>query len=409
VIDTLSPPRTRARTLTFLDRTWRSMADIAFDVLLPVLFFVASFTAFAVSIGLLPLFLVGVPLLWATFRMNRLFALITRRRYAGTLGVRIDTPVYPRFSGAWRTLLGDLGSAQAWKEMAYFGFIDFVLGMLAWVIVFGTWSFALAAIASPFFGTVDPAWLWPTLGIAALVAAPFITQGAARVRVDVAQVMLGRGRTEELSARVDDLTVSRAALATATDTERQRIERDLHDGAQQRLVALAMNLGVAKTRLDSDPDSAKEYVTQAHEEAKQALVELRNLARGIHPVVLSDRGLDAALSALAARSPVPVRVDVAVTPRPAPTIEAVAYFVVAEALTNVARHSRAGRADVVVRREGDRLQIRVSDDGIGGADPAKGSGVTGLAGRVRAADGSFWVTSPEGGPTQITVELPCGS
>jgi signal transduction histidine kinase len=219
--------------------------------------------------------------------------------------------------------------------------------------------------------------------------------------------LLGRFSTRELSERVGVLEQSRRRVVDSAEAERRRIERDLHDGAQQRLVSLAMTLGRAKARYAQDPTTVGPLIDEAHREAKQAIVELRNLTRGIHPPVLTDRGLDAALSALAARCPVPVTVEVQVDVRPSLTIEAIAYFVVAEALTNVARHSAATTAFVLVHRIGDLLRIVVTDDGRGGADPDNGTGLLGLADRVSAVDGRLEVYSPLGGPTGITVELPC--
>jgi signal transduction histidine kinase len=197
-------------------------------------------------------------------------------------------------------------------------------------------------------------------------------------------------------------------MVDAADADRRRIERDLHDGAQARLVSLAMELGRAKAHFDDDPERAKALVTQAHEDAKTALVELRNLVRGVHPPVLSDRGLDAALSGLAAICPVPVTVQVDVAKRPSATVEAVAYFVVAESLTNVAKHSGAAGATVTVRSESDVLHVVVRDDGRGGA-AATGAGLAGLADRVQAVDGHLSIDSPAGGPTVIEVEIPCAS
>jgi signal transduction histidine kinase len=213
----------------------------------------------------------------------------------------------------------------------------------------------------------------------------------------------------ELRAQLGRVEESRRRIVAAGDEERRRIERDIHDGAQQRLVALAANLGTARERLDDDPAAGKEMVAVAHEEAKAALAEIRDLVRGIHPVILEDRGLDAALSAVVARSSVPVSLDVHVAHRPPPAAESAAYFVVNEALTNVARHARATRAHVSIARAGDRLVVEVRDDGIGGADPALGSGLQGLRDRVAGLGGSMYVISPAGGPTTISVELPCGS
>lgn len=194
----------------------------------------------------------------------------------------------------------------------------------------------------------------------------------------------------------------------AAEAERRRIERDLHDGAQQRLVALALKLGLAKAQFAEDSDAAG-LVDQAHAEAKEALTELRNLVRSVRPPVLTERGLDAALSGVAALCSVPVTMHVDVPVRPKPAVEAIAYFVVAEALTNVAKHSRASCAKVWVEGHGypGTLTVMVSDDGMGGAN-ANGAGLTGLADRVRGVDGRFSVESPSGGPTIIAAELPCG-
>ena len=202
-------------------------------------------------------------------------------------------------------------------------------------------------------------------GAGALYAAPWLARGVAAVQVAMARLLLEAGERERLTARVDTLEATRAGMVAAADAERRRIERDLHDGAQQRLVALAMTLGRAKAT--EDPALARTLVGEAHGEAKEALVELRNLARGIHPAVLTDRGLDAAVSALAARCPIPVAVDVDLPHRASAHSEAIAYFVVAEALTNVAKHAQATRAWLTVEYLGDRLVVEVLDNGRGGA------------------------------------------
>jgi signal transduction histidine kinase len=186
----------------------------------------------------------------------------------------------------------------------------------------------------------------------------------------------------------------------------RRIERDLHDGAQARLVALAMDLGMAKEKLLEDPEAAARMVGEAHGEVKIALQELRDLARGIHPAILTDRGLDAALSSVSARCTVPVAVTVELPGRPAAAIEGIAYFTVSELLQNVSKHSGASRASVDVWRADDRLMIQVADDGRGGADVSSGSGLAGLAERLDSVDGLFVVSSPPGGPTTVTAELP---
>jgi signal transduction histidine kinase len=213
-------------------------------------------------------------------------------------------------------------------------------------------------------------------------------------------------RARALRERVDDLRHARQRIIAAADAERRRIERDLHDGAQQRMVSVAVTLGLAEAQFKTDPDGAMNLIAQAREEAQQAVKELRELARGIHPAVLSDRGLGAALEALAARAPVPVEVSGVPTTPLRPEIEAAAYFSTAEALTNVAKYAHASHAFVDLCVEDDRLVVQIRDDGVGGADPSTGSGLRGLSDRVEALDGCLHVDSPEGGGTTVTVELP---
>ena len=244
-------------------------------------------------------------------------------------------------------------------------------------------------------------------GIGLLHLAAWLSGALTRLDTRVATVLLGPSRAEQLERRVEVLTESRAGLVDVVDAERRRIERDLHDGAQQRLVSLAVNLGIAKATLGDLPEDARRVIDEAHREAKDAIEELSSLVRGLHPAVLEDRGLDAALSGLAARVPVPVRVTVELTARLSPTIESVAYFVVSEALTNVVKHAEASEAEVTVERAGATLLVVIRDDGVGGARLGGGSGLSGLAKRVASVDGTLSVDSPAGGPTVITVELPC--
>jgi signal transduction histidine kinase len=212
-------------------------------------------------------------------------------------------------------------------------------------------------------------------------------------------------RAREYRARVADLRDQRQRIIAAADAERQRIERDLHDGAQQRLVAVAITLGLAESRLASDPDSAAQLIAQAREEAQLAVKELRELAHGIHPALLSERGLGPALDALAARAPVPVQVSGVPEARLRPPVEAAVYYVTAEALTNVAKYAHASAAFVHLSVDDDRLRLQVGDDGRGGAEPT-GTGLRGLCDRVDALDGSFEVESPPGAGTTVTVEIP---
>ncbi|WP_084558189.1 sensor histidine kinase [Hamadaea tsunoensis] len=280
---------------------------------------------------------------------------------------------------------------------------------------FGWLSFGWSLRADPDgllrYGSPVPMSVVPILSSLLLIVGFFAALRFTDLELAVARTLLQASRAERLSARVDRLTESRAETVDAADAERRRIERDLHDGAQQRLVSLAMNLGLARATLTEADPQAREALAAAHDEAKLALSELRDLVRGLHPAVLDDRGLDAALSGIAARSPVPVELTVELpadaADRPSRTIEAVAYFVVAEALSNVAKHAGATAVTVDVRHRGDRLRLWISDNGRGGADPARGTGLRGLAQRAGSVDGRLTVTSPIGGPTVIEVELPC--
>jgi signal transduction histidine kinase len=230
------------------------------------------------------------------------------------------------------------------------------------------------------------------------------TEGMVRLSV----TLLSPSREAALRARVVELAATRAGVVDAAAAELHRIERDLHDGAQARLVALALDLGMAEERFARDPEGAMQLVGEAREEAKRALAELRDLARGIRPSMLAERGLGPALTALAARSPVPAGVDLQIPGGcPAP-IENAAWFVVSEALANAGKHSGAKRVVLTVRGDEGRLLVEVADDGVGGADAA-GSGLTGLRRRVEALDGSLEILSPQGGPTTIRAELPCAS
>ncbi|MET8294192.1 sensor domain-containing protein [Streptomyces sp. NPDC005180] len=245
-------------------------------------------------------------------------------------------------------------------------------------------------------------------GLVGLVCAAYVGALLAGAQVRAAQFLLS-AREEDLGSRVVELTRSRARLVDAFEAERRRIERDLHDGAQQQLVALTMTLGLAELELRGQDSPVLALITRARGEARQALEQLRNLVRGIHPQVLTDHGLAAAVAELALRNPVPVTVDIELPRRlPAP-VENMAYFTVTEALTNAAKYSGADEVVVHARLEREQLVLVVSDDGRGGADPSAGSGLQGLADRVAILKGRLIVTSPVGGPTRLRVEVPCSA
>ncbi|HEX4834096.1 MAG TPA: sensor domain-containing protein [Trebonia sp.] len=406
-------------------RTWLALIHTVVGLVVGLAVFVLMAGLLSVGVATLPLAFAGAPILGLALRTAGWYAAFERARCSFFLGARIPAwepgdragfrwLVVPR----WRAFR----EAATWREVGYAVFHP-ALALLWFLLSYGLWPFAVVLIALPAYGGRLPGGgahigtilihgpgvaIAAFLGALCLLAAPQVTRGATRADSAIAQALLGKPRN--LAARVAQLEETRDRVVDAAEAERTRIERDLHDGAQQRLVALAMELGRAKAKFSDDVEAAAELVDRAHVEAKAALTELRDLVRGVHPPVLTDRGLDAALSGLAARCPVPVDVRVEVPVRPRPAVEAVAYFLISEALTNIAKHSRATSARVVVEGYGfpGTLNVMVSDDGVGGAN-ADGAGLRGLADRVAGVDGRFTVESPPGGPTIIAAVLPCGN
>jgi len=366
----------------------------------------------------------ALAVLGGTLIFARRLAQAERTRAEVLLGLSIADPHQPTDGKWWQRIVARATRAESWREVAYLGLMA-PIGLVGCLLVTAAWTGAAVLILLPLYNpmlanggahvfnlvvdTVPETALLGAAGIGLALAAPWIARAVAGAEGRLAAGLLGPSERAALATRVDELRARREQLFDVVEAERRRIERDLHDGAQQQLVSLAMNLGMAKEKFDKDPAAARALMEEAHQEAKQAMVELRNLARGIHPAVLSDRGLDAALSSLAGRAPVPVAVDVHVTERPPAAVETTAYFVVAEALTNIARHSGASRAAVTVARSNGHLKVEITDDGIGGADAGRGTGLAGLVDRVQAVDGTLHIHSPAGGPTILTVELPCGS
>jgi signal transduction histidine kinase len=403
--------------------TWLALISQLVDLLFGWVAVTVVLVLLAVGIPLLPLALVGLPVIGLGLRVATWYSAYERARFRFFLGADIHPwPAAERAGYRWgliprRRAHRDLAT---WRELGYLlARVPVTCGLLAPAYVI--WTLGLVLLTLPFYNTALPGGgahvgtivvhgsettYASAAGLVLLLLAPQVTKAMARADAAFARALLGR--PTDLAARVTELEVSRDRVVDAAEAERRRIERDLHDGAQQRLVALAMELGRAKAKFGDDVGAAAELVDRAHAEAKAALTELRDLVRGVHPPVLTDRGLDAALSGLAARCPVPVDMRVEVPVRPRPAVEAVAYFLVAEALTNIAKHSRAVSARVVVEGYGypGTLNVMVSDDGIGGADP-DGAGLRGLADRVTGVDGRLMVESPSGGPTIIAAVLPC--
>jgi signal transduction histidine kinase len=333
-----------------------------------------------------------------------------RTRFRAVLGVELmPFDPYRPDRRRWRRLAADAVDRRAWGQVGYHAAgglltaaatVTAVTGMGVGVMLLGG---SIGWHRLPAGERVATA----AIGVAFVLAAPWLARGAAAVDLALARALLQPPATEELARRVESLSASRAGAVDAADAERRRIERSLHDGTQQRLVSLAMNLGMTRAALGDARPEVHQAIAKAHEEAKEALAELRDFIRGLHPAVLDELGLDAALSGLAARSPVPVRLSVDLRERPPAAAEAVAYFVVSEALANVARHAGATRTDVAVRQQPEGLFLSVTDDGHGGADPRRGTGLRGLQQRVESVDGTLRIASPAGGPTTIQVTLPC--
>ncbi|MFE7774349.1 sensor histidine kinase [Streptomyces sp. NPDC057445] len=360
--------------------TWKEIAYLLSGLPFALLGFV--YTVFMVSVGAgMSVTVVGLPLLAVGLAGSRLLGRWERARARKLLGVRVDEPSpLPRRPGDsfLGTVWAGLKDPVAWRSVLY-AFIGLPWGVLGFVITL-TGLFVL----------------WPVL--------PYVARGL--TNVDRALVRGLLSPSDELERRIAELESDRGVVVDKAAADLRRIERDLHDGAQARLVALAMGLGLAKEKLLEDPDAAAAMVDEAHGEVKLALQELRDLARGIHPAVLTDRGLDAALSAVSSRCTVPVQVAVDLGARPAEAIEGIAYFTVSELLQNISKHAQARQASVDVWRTEDRLMLQVRDDGQGGADVTAGSGLAGLAERLDAVDGVLVVDSPAGGPTVVTAELP---
>ncbi|MFC9815830.1 sensor histidine kinase [Streptomyces virginiae] len=365
--------------------TWKEIAHLVINLPEGIIGFVYAVVMVSTAGGL-SVTAIGLPLLAVGLLLSRQWGRLERARARGLLGVRVEEPTPipgPRRSGGffpwlWTSIKDPVG----WRTVLY------MLIRLPWGVL--TFTVVLTGLFV----------LWPVL--------PYLVRLLANA--DRAMVRGLLSPSDGLERRIAELESDRGVVVDTAAADLRRIERDLHDGAQARLVALAMGLGLAKEKLLEDPEGAAAMVDEAHGEVKLALQELRDLARGIHPAVLTDRGLDAALSSVAARCVVPVKVLVDLPAgqeaRPAEAIEGIAYFVVSELLQNVSKHARARGASVEVWRAGARLIIRVSDDGRGGADTSGGSGLAGLAERLGAVDGVLVVDSPEGEGTVVTAELP---
>ncbi|MEV8318910.1 sensor domain-containing protein [Streptomyces sp. NPDC059900] len=410
-------------------RAWKEFGHVLLSLPISIVTFTFAVTMLSLGVGLLITF-IGIPVLAAGLAGCRGFGSLERVRARALLDVEVadPEPLRPKNGGGPMAWMGAvLKSGVSWRHALY-AFLHMPWAIFSFTVSVAFWTYGWAMLTYPLWQ-----WLFPLyggqggiqlygddnhrvyldnpfeIGLTALtgllitLATPWIIRALTTVDRVMVVGLLG---PSSLATRVVELESDRGVVVDTAAADLRRIERDLHDGAQARLVALAMDLGLAKEKLAEDPEAAARMVDEAHGEVKVALQELRDLARGIHPAVLTDRGLDAALSALAARCTVPVQVEVDLPARPAAAIEGIAYFTVSELLQNISKHARASRGSVDVWKVEDRLMLQVTDDGAGGADVTSGSGLAGLAERLDAVDGILVVDSPVGGPTTVTAELP---
>jgi signal transduction histidine kinase len=396
---------------------WRSLAYLASGAVVGVLTLLGFFALVGVGV-LTAVVVVGFVLLGAVPLLGVAVGGVERRRLE-LMRVVVPAPARTTPGAPLRERIREARREPAsWRELGYAVLLALVLWWVDAVVAFNAVVLPGLLLVSPVlagFDQVDvlfwqfdrPAEALPLAlvgGPALLVVTAYAATLVAAGHASLARILLSPSEAA-LAARVSQLAESRGRLVDAFETERRRIERDLHDGVQQRLVALTMTLGSAELEAPEGPALA--LVQRAHREAEEALAELRATVRGIHPRVLVDHGLAAAVHEVADRSPVPVRVDVDLPGRLDGVVEAAAYFVVSEALTNVVRHARASQATVSGRVLDGRLVLTVTDDGVGGADAAAGTGLSGLVTRLEALDGTLSVTSPSGGPTEVRMESPC--
>ncbi|MEV3983541.1 sensor domain-containing protein [Nonomuraea sp. NPDC049758] len=392
-----------------------------------VIGFVTMVAGFAAGVGTAVVW-IGVPLLAGTLLVARGFADAERGWLSDVLK---RPPVRPRYrpapegAGRFRRIVNPLTNGQSWLDLLH-GILNFPFAILAFVLTVVFWAIPILGLTYPLYGVVTsripgnaelPELLglgsgylvntifYVSLGLVFTFVMPFMVRGAALVRAGLGRALLTG--VAELQERIDDLAEGRAAAVSAEANALRKLERDIHDGPQQRLVSLAMELSRAQRQLAKDPEAASATISSAISATRETLDELRALSRGIAPPILSDRGLAPALAALAGRCTVPVDLDVQIVGRFQAATENAIYFVCAETMTNVAKHSRATICTVQLLRIGDVLMLTIGDDGVGGAHVAKGHGLAGLADRLRAVDGELTVRSPDGGPTVIVAEVPC--
>jgi signal transduction histidine kinase len=392
-------------------RTWYANGAI-------ILGFFVGISAFAVIVTLvstgLTILLAGIGVLFIALAIegSRLVARVERWRvFVGETERPAPHPYRPFRGNVVDMLRAEFADEARWRDVLYVA-VNFPLTVIEFIVVGLAWFAALVALTIPIWfdppEVAPPAWLGSIAGLGLMFVAASLSQLVIALHRQVVVGLLCTSESRELRRQVETLRQSRSAVLAVEASELSRIERDLHDGAQQRLARLSIDLGLASERIDTDPAAAKELVREGQEQAREALAEIRQLVRGIAPSILLDRGLVPAVESITGRGPVRTVVisELAHGQRLPPAVERAAYFVVSEALANVAKHSDATRCEVRCRREGGKLVVEIWDDGKGGAGIEPGGGLAGLESRVTGVDGAFSVTSPSGGPTTVRAEIP---
>jgi signal transduction histidine kinase len=410
--------------------TWEPIKSFIFlnlNFMIGLLVFVvlATFVATGVSMTLtVVLSVIGVPIMALILLVVPFFGRFDRARIRIFTGFDIPDPYRALPEGKFGDrAVAFVSDGALWRDLLYTCLL-FPIGLVHFIVATVGVSVPLALIISPLIvwsagpGSLDGPPFYPVnstvesipfaiLGFVLLMIAGYVMVALARTHAVFARWLIGPSDRDLLAARVETLSDTRSRMVGVSLDDRRNIERNIHDSTQPKLVSLAMNLGMAKEKIDSDPAQARQLIETAHVEAREVLSEIRNLVRGLHPSILTDRGLEAAIRSLAGYCPVPVEIEVDLPERPPEAVETTAYYIIAEALTNVAKHSQATGAHVIVEMQHGSLSLDVIDDGVGGAMPTPASGLAGLQDRVAALDGTLTIVSPPGGPTRISARLPC--
>ena len=392
-------------------QTWYAVGAIIVGPFVATLAF--GIVVALISTGLTTLLAgVGILFIAAGIESSRVVAWVERWRvFVGEPDKPRAHPYRPFRGGILDIVRAEFADEARWRDVLYVA-VDLPLTIIEFTVVGVAWALALFALTLPIWfeprASLPPIWLASVAGVLLLFVAASLSQIVIRLHRQVVAGLLCTSESRALRREVETLRQSRSAVIDVEASELSRIERDLHDGAQQRLVMLSIDLGLASERIDTDPEGAKELMRSSQEQAREALAEIRQLVRGIAPSILLDRGLVPAIESITGRGSIrtSIRSELAPGTRLSAAVERTAYFVASEALANVAKHSGASNCEVRVRLEGDQLVVEIWDDGKGGAIVAPGGGLAGLASRVAGVDGTLTVTSPSGGPTLIRAAIP---